>query len=66
MGVSRRIKAIIGEKNLLNDATGPVAYNFAVAAVLSGTFSLWSAHLQFVYVSMGEPGSRESIIASKH
>ncbi len=52
MGVSRRIKAIIGGESLLNDATGLVAYSFAVAAVLSGTFSLWSASLQFVYVSV--------------
>ncbi len=53
MGISRRIKAIIGGESLLNDATGLVAYSFAVAAVVSGAFSLWSAVLQFFYVSLG-------------
>ncbi|HYZ14927.1 MAG TPA: cation:proton antiporter, partial [Candidatus Acidoferrum sp.] len=33
-----------------NDATGLVLYNFAVAAVLSGTFSLLFASAEFVYV----------------
>src|SRR5947199_1125161 len=38
---------------MVNDATGLVVYRFAVAAVVSGSFSLAQASLQFVLVSAG-------------
>src|SRR5881398_185509 len=40
-------------ESMINDATGLVVYRFAVAAVVTGSFSLWQASLQFVVVSMG-------------
>jgi Na+/H+ antiporter len=38
---------------MVNDATGLVIYRFAVAAVITGSFSLWQAGLQFVLVGLG-------------
>lgn len=38
---------------MVNDATGLVIYRFAVAAVVSGVFSLWDASLQFMVASVG-------------
>src|ERR1019366_2275274 len=53
MGLSRRIVTILEGESMINDATGLVVYRFAVAAVVTGTFSLWQASLQFFIVSLG-------------
>src|SRR5205823_4832166 len=49
----RRVVVILEGESLVNDATGLVAYKFGVAAVLTGTFSLGQASLQFVFVATG-------------
>jgi CPA1 family monovalent cation:H+ antiporter len=48
----RAMKAILGGESLINDAMALVIYRFAIAAVATGTFSLWQAGWQFVYVSV--------------
>jgi monovalent cation/hydrogen antiporter len=53
LGLPRRIVTIIEGESMVNDATGLVIYRFAVAAVVTGSFSLWQAGLQFVIVSLG-------------
>jgi CPA1 family monovalent cation:H+ antiporter len=53
LGVSRRVVTIVEGESMVNDATGLVTYRFAVAAVVSGAFSLWQASWQFVTVSVG-------------
>lgn len=53
LGVPRRIITIVEGESLVNDASGLVAYSFAVAAVLTGTFSLVNATFQFVLVVIG-------------
>jgi CPA1 family monovalent cation:H+ antiporter len=53
LGVPHRIVTIVEGESLFNDASGLVAYQFAVAAVVYGTFSLALASLQFVLVSVG-------------
>ena len=53
IGLSRRIVTILEGESMVNDATGLVVYRFAVAAVVTGTFSLWQASLQFIVVSLG-------------
>jgi Na+/H+ antiporter len=53
LAVPRRIAAILGGESLVNDASALVFYRFAVAAVLSGAFSLPHAALAFVLVSIG-------------
>ncbi len=48
LGLPGRIMTILEGESLVNDASGLVAYKFAVAAVVSGTFSLASATGQFM------------------
>ncbi|HTB83699.1 MAG TPA: Na+/H+ antiporter [Candidatus Sulfotelmatobacter sp.] len=51
--VPRHIITIIEGESLVNDATALVIYRFAVAAVVTGTFSLALAGLEFILVSVG-------------
>jgi NhaP-type Na+/H+ or K+/H+ antiporter len=53
VGLARRIVAVIEGESMVNDASGLVAYRFAVAAVVTGSFSLAQASLQFILVSIG-------------
>jgi monovalent cation/hydrogen antiporter len=53
LGVPRRATAIIEGESLLNDGTALVLYKFAVAAVLSGSFSLLDAAGSFVWSVVG-------------
>jgi monovalent cation/hydrogen antiporter len=48
-GVPRRLVSIVEGESLVNDATALVAFRFAVVAVVSGTFSIWEAGLEFLY-----------------
>jgi CPA1 family monovalent cation:H+ antiporter len=43
---------ILEGESLLNDASGLVCFRFAVAAVMTGTFSLATASLTFVWVAV--------------
>src|SRR5882672_3475228 len=51
--IPRRVVTVLEGESLVNDASGLVLYKFAVAAVLTGTFSLFDASVQFVGVSIG-------------
>ena len=53
LGIPRRLVTIMEGESLVNDATALVAYRFAVAAVVTGSFSLWEAGLKFVLVAVG-------------
>jgi CPA1 family monovalent cation:H+ antiporter len=53
LGIPRRVTTILEGESLVNDATGLIAYRYAVAAVVSGAFSFWSAGLQFFVVAAG-------------
>jgi CPA1 family monovalent cation:H+ antiporter len=53
LSVPKRIVVILEGESLVNDATGLVAYRFAVAAVVAGTFSIWEAGLGFVLIAVG-------------
>jgi monovalent cation/hydrogen antiporter len=48
LGMPRRLVSTVEAEGLFNDATALVAYRVAVAAVVSGGFSLASAGLRFV------------------
>lgn len=50
--IPRRMMAILEGESLFNDASGLVAFRFAVAAAATGTFSLSNAALSFVWVSV--------------
>ncbi|MBI5276836.1 MAG: Na+/H+ antiporter [Burkholderiales bacterium] len=53
LNMPRRIVTILEGESLVNDASGLVLYKFAVAAVLTGAFSLVDATVQFALVSAG-------------
>jgi CPA1 family monovalent cation:H+ antiporter len=53
LGIPKRIITILEGESLVNDATGLIAYRYAVAAVVSGVFNFWSAGLQFIVVAAG-------------
>jgi CPA1 family monovalent cation:H+ antiporter len=53
LNMPRRIVTVLEGESLVNDASGLVLYKFAVAAALSGVFSLFEASVQFVLVSIG-------------
>lgn len=53
LNMPRRIVTILEGESLVNDASGLVLYKFAVAAVLTGAFSLVEATGQFAAVSIG-------------
>ncbi len=50
VNVPKRVSAILEGESLVNDATGLVLYGFAVAAVVTGTFSMPMALAQFVWM----------------
>jgi Na+/H+ antiporter len=49
----RRFMHVLQGEALLNDASGLVSFNVAIAAVLTGSFSFAHAALSFVFVSVG-------------
>ncbi len=53
LGIPRRLATLIEGESLINDATALVAYAFAVAAVVTGSFSLWHATWRFVVDVVG-------------
>ena len=53
LGIPRRLATLIEGESLINDATALVAYRFAVAAVVTGTFSFWHATWHFVVDVVG-------------
>ena len=50
--IPKRLMHILEGESLLNDATGLVCFRFAVAAVLTGSFSMASASLTFLWVAL--------------
>jgi monovalent cation/hydrogen antiporter len=53
VGAPHRMLTVIEGENLTNDWTALVLYRVAVAAVVSGSFSLWEAGLKFVWSGVG-------------
>jgi monovalent cation/hydrogen antiporter len=51
--VPRKIIVILEGESLVNDATSFISFRFAVAAVLTGSFSLGQASLRFLLVAAG-------------
>jgi Na+/H+ antiporter len=53
VGVPRRLVTVVEGESLVNDGTALVLYRVAVAAVVSGSFSVWEAGLSFVANAAG-------------
>jgi monovalent cation/hydrogen antiporter len=51
--IPARLNAILNGESLMNDATGLVAFKFALAAAIAGTFSLKAAAMNFVVLAAG-------------
>lgn len=49
----RKTVTILEGESLINDASGLIAYRFALAAVAGASFILWKASLQFVGLILG-------------
>jgi CPA1 family monovalent cation:H+ antiporter len=48
LGLHPRLIAILEGESLVNDASGLIAYKYALAAVAAGNFVLWQASLNFL------------------
>src|SRR5882724_9821635 len=53
MRVPRKIVSILEGESLANDATSFISFRFAVAAVMTGSFSLAEASTRFLFVAAG-------------
>ncbi len=53
IGAPRRLITIVEGENLTNDWTALVLYRFAIAAVVTGSFSVWEAIPKFVGTGVG-------------
>ena len=53
LGMPRRVVTILEGESLINDGTALVLYRVAVAAVVTGTFSLLDAGLEFALYGIG-------------
>lgn len=51
--IPKRLMHILEGESLLNDASGLVCLRFAIAAALTGAFSLSDAALSFVWIALG-------------
>lgn len=53
ISLPRKVLHLIEGEGLMNDASGLVSFKFALAAALTGTFSLFDATISFFIVSIG-------------
>ncbi len=51
--IPARLTTILNGESLMNDATGLVAFKFALAAAIAGTFSLKAAAMDFLVLAIG-------------
>jgi CPA1 family monovalent cation:H+ antiporter len=54
--LAKRITSILEGESLVNDASGLIAYKYAIAAVMAGNFVFWQAELNFLWVIAGGVG----------
>jgi CPA1 family monovalent cation:H+ antiporter len=47
------VSTVVEGESLLNDVSGLIAFNFAIAAQLTGAFSIGGATLTFIYMAIG-------------
>ena len=50
LGLHPRLVTVLEGESLVNDASGLIAYKYALAAILAGNFVLWEAGLNFLLV----------------
>jgi CPA1 family monovalent cation:H+ antiporter len=52
LGLHPRLIAILEGESLVNDASGLIAYKYALSAIMAGNFVLWQAGLNFIWVAV--------------
>jgi monovalent cation/hydrogen antiporter len=50
LGLDPRLISILEGESLVNDASGLIAYKYALTAIMAGNFVLWQAGLNFIWV----------------
>lgn len=53
VALPRKLLVLLEGESLLNDATGLVLYKFSIAVILTGVFSMQTALVEFVWLSVG-------------
>ncbi len=53
LNLNKRITTILEGESLVNDASALVAYRYAIASILAGTFVLWEASINFIWLGIG-------------
>jgi Na+/H+ antiporter len=53
LSIPKRIITILEGESLVNDATGLIAYRYAIGVVAGGGFIFWLAAVNFFYVAIG-------------
>jgi Na+/H+ antiporter len=53
LNIPKRVTTILEGESLVNDATGLIAYKYAIAAIITGVFNFWNAGFQFLIVATG-------------
>jgi Na+/H+ antiporter len=56
LGLDPRVTAILEGESLINDASGLIAYKYALTAIMAGNFILWQAGLNFIWVVLAGVG----------
>jgi Na+/H+ antiporter len=51
LGLPRRVSTVLEGESLINDATGLIAYRYALAAAVTGQFGVWQAGGQLLWVA---------------
>lgn len=53
LNIPNRLITILEGESLVNDATALIAYRYALAALIAGTWSFWFAGLSFIFAAAG-------------
>lgn len=53
LSLNKRVMTILEGESLVNDASALIAYRYALAAVMTGSFVFWKAGAQFLLVTIG-------------
>ncbi|MCD6011489.1 MAG: Na+/H+ antiporter [Flavipsychrobacter sp.] len=56
LNLNRRVVSILEGESLVNDASALVAYRYAIASIVTGSFVMWQASVQFIWVALGGVG----------
>ncbi|SHF19743.1 sodium/proton antiporter, CPA1 family [Seinonella peptonophila] len=53
VNIPQKLMHLLEGEGLMNDASGLVAFKFAVSAAVTGAFSLWHASVSFIVIALG-------------